>query len=73
MPTVLVYWSPGRTDEQKATIIHEMTETLVKHGGAARDSVVIIFQDIQPGSSGRGGVVIKPPMLNNTSPDNKGQ
>lgn len=63
MPTVIVYWSPGRTDDQKANVIREMTNVLVEHGGANRESVVIIFQDILPGNSGRGGVVLGAPAL----------
>ena len=63
MPTVIVYWSPGRTDDQKATIVHEITETFVRHGGASRETVLVIFQDIQPGNSGRGGVMLAPPKL----------
>lgn len=70
MPTVIVYWSPGRTDEQKATVIREMTEVLVKHGGASRESVLIIFQDILPGNSGRGGIVLGTPALASESPEN---
>ena len=70
MPTVLVYWSPGRTDEQKADVIREMTDVLVKYGGANRESVLIIFQDILPGNSGRGGVVLGPPALAGQSTDN---
>ena len=58
MPTVIVYWSPGRTDEQKANVIHEVTQTLVEKGGARREDVLIIFQEIQAGDAGRGGRVI---------------
>jgi 4-oxalocrotonate tautomerase len=58
MPTVFVYWSPGRSPEQKEKIIEEITETLVVHGSARREDVLIIFQDIQPGDAGRGGKVL---------------
>ena len=72
MPTVIVYWSPGRTDEQKATIVREITNTFVTHGGASREAVLVIFQDIQPGDSGRGGVMLSGPKLNFDSADNGG-
>jgi 4-oxalocrotonate tautomerase family enzyme len=67
MPTLILYWSAGRTQEQKATIVREITETLVEHGGARREDVLIIFQEIQPGDSGKAGVIIMPPTLDTQS------
>ena len=61
MPTVVVYWSPGRTEKQKADVIHEVTDTLVSKGGARREDVLIIFQEIKSGDAGRGGRVIGSP------------
>ena len=58
MPTVLIYWSPGRNPEQKQRVIEEITDTLVEHGSARKEDVLVIFQDIQPGDAGRGGKVI---------------
>lgn len=58
MPTVLIYWSPGRSAEQKQKVIEEITETLVEQGSARREDVLIIFQDIQPGDAGRAGRVL---------------
>lgn len=74
MPTVIIYWSPGRTDEQKAEVVHEITETLVEKGGARREDVLIIFQNIQPGDSGRAGRITTGAAIpknhrQNTSPD----
>ena len=63
MPTVMIYWSPGRSAQQKADVIREITDTLVEHGGARRGDVLIIFQDIEPGNAGRGGVVLQPPAV----------
>ncbi len=63
MPTILIYWSPGRTQEQKAAVVREITETMVTAGGARREDVLVIFQDIQPGDSGRGGHLTAPPMM----------
>ncbi len=57
MPTVIVYWSPTRTPDQKAAVARAMTEALVEEGHARREDVLIIFQDIQPGDSARGGVL----------------
>lgn len=61
MPTVIVYWSPGRSAQQKANVIREMTDALVNSGGARREDVVIIFQEIAAGNSGRAGVISAPP------------
>ncbi len=58
MPTVFIYWSPGRNPEQKEKVVEEVTETLVAHGNARREDVLIIFQDIQPGDIGRAGKVV---------------
>ena len=58
MPTIIVYWSPGRTPQQKQRVIAEMTQTLVEHGGARLEDVLIIFQDIQVGDAGRAGKVL---------------
>ncbi len=58
MPTVIIYWSSGRSETQKADVIHEVTETLVDKGGARRDDVLIIFQEIKAGDAGRGGRVL---------------
>ena len=61
MPTVIIYWSPGRTTEQKARVIHEVTEALVIHGSARREDVVILFQNIEAGDAGRGGQQLSSP------------
>ena len=58
MPTVIIYWSPGRSAQQKKQVVEQITETLVEHGSARREDVLIIFQDIQPGDAGRGGKMI---------------
>ncbi len=60
MPTVIVYWSPGRTPEQKAATIRGITDTLVSEAGARREDVLVIFQNIAPGDFGRGGIVPDP-------------
>jgi len=60
MPTVIVYWSPGRTPQQKQRVVEEMTRTLVEQGGARAEDVLIVFQNIEAGDSGRGGKIIAP-------------
>ena len=67
MPTVLIYWSPGRNPQQKQRVIEEITDTLVEHGNARKEDVLVIFQDIQPGDAGRGGKVIGSAQATNHS------
>jgi 4-oxalocrotonate tautomerase family enzyme len=64
MPTVILYWSPGRTDEQKKAVIEGITDVLVQKGGARQEDVLIIFQNLEHGDFGRAGKVGKPPQLN---------
>jgi 4-oxalocrotonate tautomerase family enzyme len=63
MPTVIIYWSPGRTAEQKARVIQEITQVLVTHAGARREDVLVLFQNIEPGDAGRGGQPLVPPTF----------
>lgn len=60
MPTVIVYWSPGRTHEQKDATIKGITDTLVNEAGARREDVLVIFQNIEPGDFGRAGARVAP-------------
>jgi 4-oxalocrotonate tautomerase family enzyme len=68
MPTVILYWSPGRTAAQKKAVVEGITETLIEQGGARREDVLIIFQNIEQGDAGRAGVIGVPPTLNDHSP-----
>ena len=63
MPTVIVYWSPGRSAEQKQAVIEGITHSLVEHGGARQEDVLVVFQNIEPGDYGRGGVMGVPPKM----------
>lgn len=65
MPTVIIYWSPGRTDQQKGEVIREITETLVNRGSARVEDVVVIFQEIKPGDAGRAGRILGIPQADN--------
>ena len=55
MPTVFVYWYPGRDSEQKQKIAERITDALVEDGNAKRESVLIIFEDITPDNTARAG------------------
>jgi len=72
VPTVIVYWSPGRSANQKAEVVRGLTDALVDLGGARREDVLVIFQDIEPGNAGRGGVMLQPPRINEPLPPGDG-
>jgi len=58
MPTVMIYWSDGRSDDQKQKVVQRITDALVEDGDANLDDVLIIFQTIEKGDAARGGKVI---------------
>lgn len=53
MPTVIVYWSPTRTPEEKEAVAQDFIETLVEKGKANPDDVLVIFQNIEDGDAYR--------------------
>ncbi len=63
MPTVIVYWSPGRTPEQKQRVTQRIFETLVEDGGARPEDVLVIFQNIEAGDSARPGQTTPQPTV----------
>jgi 4-oxalocrotonate tautomerase family enzyme len=67
MPTVIIYWSPGRSQSQKKAVIENITEILVQEGGARREDVLVIFQNIEPGDFGHAGIVGTPPELHSNN------
>ncbi|MBI5929213.1 MAG: tautomerase family protein [Chloroflexi bacterium] len=58
MPTIIIYWSPGRTDDQKARVAEKITQVLVDEGGAKLEDVLIIFQKIESGNTARAGKLV---------------
>jgi phenylpyruvate tautomerase PptA (4-oxalocrotonate tautomerase family) len=56
MPTVIVYWSPTRSNEQKQRVSQRICDALVEEAGARPEDVLIIFQNIEPGDSLRPGL-----------------
>ena len=60
MPTVMVYWSPGRTEEQNQRVARRIAQALVEDGGARPEDVLVIFQHIEPGNSARGRDLLGP-------------
>jgi 4-oxalocrotonate tautomerase family enzyme len=58
MPTIIIYWSPGRTEDQKARVAEKISQVLVEDGGAKLEDILIIFQKIEPGSTARAGKLV---------------
>jgi len=69
MPTVILYWSRGRSEAQKANVAGRITDALVNEGGARREDVLIIFQNIEPGDSARAGQITGAPVTNDQPQD----
>jgi 4-oxalocrotonate tautomerase len=63
MPTVFVYWYPGRNSEQKQKIAQRITDALVEDGNAKRESILIIFQETSPDNIARNGQLQSLPLL----------
>ena len=49
MPTVVIYWSPGRSAAQQEAVALEITDALVSQGGARKEDV------LRKDSCSRGG------------------
>jgi len=55
MPFINVKLTPGATPEQKATIIREMTEVLVRVLGKNPASTHVVIEEVEPENWGVGG------------------
>jgi len=55
MPTVLVYWSPGRSAEQKERVSEKIAAALIEEGSARPEDILVIFQNIEAGDAHRPG------------------
>jgi len=54
MPVVEIKWWKGRTKEQKAKVIAEVTEIFTRQGVPA-DQVWVVIQDVEKSDWGIGG------------------
>lgn len=46
MPYIKIEMNEGRTPEQKAALARAITDAMVEHAGAKRESVWIVFDDV---------------------------
>ena len=72
MPTVIVYWSPGRTEDQKKRVARRIAQALVEDGKARPEDVLVMFQNIEPGDSARGPDLLNVSMLPDDIDDGTG-
>ena len=55
MPTIIVEWAAGRTDEQKAELVRGITEVVTRVSKAPPEAVSVIIHDNGPANTGKGG------------------
>jgi 4-oxalocrotonate tautomerase len=55
MPTIIVEWAEGRTNEQKAQLVEEITEVVSRVAKARPESVAVIIHDNPPANTGKAG------------------
>ena len=58
MPTIKIDWIEGRTKEQKAQVVQEITDTMVRVAGATLEKVVIIMNDLSKDNLANGGKLL---------------
>lgn len=59
MPIINIQMLEGRTPEQKANLIKDVTEAVVKNTGASKEAVSIIISDMKKENYGLAGEVKK--------------
>jgi 4-oxalocrotonate tautomerase len=58
MPHIIVQLLEGRTIEQKRATATAITNAMIEHCGAQRESVVVVFSDIPRDSWSRAGLLV---------------
>ena len=61
MPTVIVYWSGGRSQRQKERLIERITDAFIEEADAKQSDILIVFQNIEAGDAARAGQLLIPP------------
>src|SRR5215210_5304280 len=62
MVVVQVEWLAGRSPEQKAALVAEITDAVRRIGGAQQENVHVVLHDVPPSNWGRAGELIEPPQ-----------
>lgn len=58
MPVVHVEMKEGRTNEQKAALVRNVTQAMVDSVGCSPDRVMVVIKDVSPFDLGEGGVTV---------------
>ena len=57
MPTIIVEWLEGRTDEQKSDLVKGITEAVTKAAKCPTEAVSVIIHDNPAANTGKAGVL----------------
>jgi 4-oxalocrotonate tautomerase len=55
MPMITVDMFPGRTEEQKRALVHELTEAFARTCDVKREAVWVVLREVDPGNWAIGG------------------
>ena len=55
MPVVQVHMRAGRSAEEKRQLIESLTDVITSVLGSRRERVVVLLDEVDPGSWGQGG------------------
>lgn len=58
MPLVQITMLSGRTTEQKRKLAERITDVLMEEAGAARDAIIVTFQEVSKENYASGGVLV---------------
>lgn len=58
MPFIHIELVEGRTAEQKATLVKEVTDAVVKNTGASKESVHVILNEMKKSNYAKGGELL---------------
>ncbi len=58
MPIVHVEMKEGRTKEQKASIVRNVTQAMVDSTGCSHERVMVVIREVSPFDLGVGGITV---------------
>ncbi|WP_081649627.1 2-hydroxymuconate tautomerase [Fodinicurvata sediminis] len=58
MPIIRVEMFEGRNEEQKAKLVHELTESFVHSCGGTKESVQVVINNYSPENWGSAGQLV---------------
>jgi len=58
MPMITVDMFPGRTEEQKRALVHELTEAFVRTCDGKREGIWVVLREVEPENWAIGGQLL---------------